>query len=697
MRRAYRVLAGPSVAGYADGMRRKTQVWSLIGLLAWTAGCRAEIAEPEPPQWRQVPSAEYRARQVAYLRHCAEGQGPGLAGRHGQVCVVATGGDNFNRESLAAMVEKIRIRRDTSDFDLTTLLRMLYLDRSTQALPADLRAELEAAVLGFKYWLDQPGPDSMVWWSENHQILFHALEYLAGHLFPDRVFDNAGMTGREHRAHAEPLLRRWLYDRARFGFSEFHSNIYFNEDIPALVNLVDFAPDAQIRAQAAILLDILALDMASNYFKGFFATAHGRTYPDRLLGGLSDSVRDAAWIYGLAPDIPVESLGGSGFAAAFLATSEHYALPPLLEAVAAAMIPRLEHRQRDSIDVLDGPAWGIGYESWEDVMFWWGMTGYVDPEVIEGSFNMVDNFHMWEGETWKDLAFLRPFVGTSVLRSAAEEFAVMARGVVLETANTYVYRTPDYQLAGVQDYKPGSWTAQVHAWKAALNPQAYVFTTWPGGSSGDYMGGDWTGGFLPRALLDGPVGLIRYRRPDLPPVAEGLLSFAEGAGFGLQFKDYSHAYFPRDEFDEVVTGAGWTIGRSGEGYLGLWSRRPVTWATDNRYELIAHGLDNDWIVELGSASEHGAFAGFAKRLQDARVELDGERLRYHSPHRGSYEAGWEGPFTRDGAAIDLGAYPRFDNPYVQQAFGERCTPIRLNGQTFVLDFDAGHRRFAAGC
>ena len=73
----------------------------------------------------------------------------------------------------------------------------------------------------------------------------------------------------------------------------------------------------------------------------------------------------------------------------------------------------------------------------------------------------------------------------------------MSRGVALEAISTYTYRTPHWQLSGAQDYKPGSWTGQVHIWQATLDRDAYVFTTYPGGLEGDYMAGDWTGGFVP--------------------------------------------------------------------------------------------------------------------------------------------------------------------------------------------------------
>jgi len=621
------------------------------------------------------PSPAYRARQAEYLAVCSESNGPGRGGTHGQVCRVATGQEAYDEEAIDESLGKINRREDTADFGLNSIVRMLCLDRLDPVLPAALRGRMEEAVLGFKYWLQEPGPDEMCWWSENHQILFHAAELLAGQLFPARVFPNSGMTGREHVAHALPLIRRWLEFRGRFGFSEFHSNVYFNEDVPPLVNLADFAEEQDIRARAAMVLDVLALDMAANYYRGNFAAPRGRTYQRSLGQGQDDSTREAAWLMlGLGG---YESAGN--FSAAFLATSRGYAPPPLLEALAADAAPALEHRQRDSIDIEEGPAYGIGTDSDEDVMFWWGATGYVAPEVITGSFRMIDEHDMWGGFIWRDLQFLRLFVGSPVLRSFAEAFEPMSRGVVLEGVDTYTYRTPSYQLSGAQDFKPAMWAAQVHVWQATLDRDAYVFTTYPGGLEGDYMGGDWTGGFLPRATFHRNVGVIQYRRPAIP-----LLD-------AVLFKDYTHAFFPREAFDEVVQEGRWTLGRKGDAYVALFSEHPAAWSEENGYELVAEARENVWIVELGDAAGNGSFARFVEAIRTAPVDV-GETVTYLSPSVGSVAVGWEGPMTVEGRAVDLGPYRRWDNPYCRQTFGTDVTDIALGRERLELDFGAPSRR-----
>src|SRR5438132_2982530 len=136
-------------------------------------------------------------------------------------------------------------RQDTADFGANTLLRILYLHGANPMIPAPQRARADAVLQGFKYWVDEPGQDEMVFWSENHQLLFATAEYLAGNLYPQAVFPNAGLTGAQHAQKGRARILAWLDDRARFGMSEWSSPVYYEYDLMPLLNLVDFAPEQE--------------------------------------------------------------------------------------------------------------------------------------------------------------------------------------------------------------------------------------------------------------------------------------------------------------------------------------------------------------------------------------------------------------------------------------------------------------------
>ena len=144
-------------------------------------------------------------------------------------------------------------------------LRLLYFDNTTHMLSSELKLELKETILNFKYWITEPTTDKMYFWTENHMILFHTAELLAGQLYPNETFQNSGMTGIQHVNHAIPLINRWIGWRAQFGFSEWHSNIYFTLDLLALMNLVEFSQDTAISTKAMMLVDLIAFDFANNF------------------------------------------------------------------------------------------------------------------------------------------------------------------------------------------------------------------------------------------------------------------------------------------------------------------------------------------------------------------------------------------------------------------------------------------------
>jgi len=76
--------------------------------------------------------------------------------------------------------EFIAVRKDCSDFVIQGLLRMMCWERKEQRLAPPIRAMMKDVVLGFKYWVDEPGADGMWMDSENHRLLFHTAELLAG-------------------------------------------------------------------------------------------------------------------------------------------------------------------------------------------------------------------------------------------------------------------------------------------------------------------------------------------------------------------------------------------------------------------------------------------------------------------------------------------------------------------------------------
>jgi len=87
------------------------------------------------PQLLLTPPPAYQLRQAAYLDFCYAHNGPGQGGIHGQVCRASRAAGGYDEEKIIQSLSKIDNREDTSDFDLNSILRILFLDRKQPSLP----------------------------------------------------------------------------------------------------------------------------------------------------------------------------------------------------------------------------------------------------------------------------------------------------------------------------------------------------------------------------------------------------------------------------------------------------------------------------------------------------------------------------------------------------------------------------------
>jgi hypothetical protein len=240
--------------------------------------------------------------------------------------LLALGGVQPDRVAriLDPVLRTIEERWDCSDFSILPLLR-LWRDARATLSPA-LADRLRAAVLGYRYWLDEPGDDVMWFWSENHVLCFHAAQLVAGRLFPGETFPNSGKTGERHAGQAADRLDRWFASILEHGLCEWNSAAYYPIDLLGLLTLHDMAPD--FRDRAAAVMDRIFVMAALHTSGGTPAGTQGRCYEKELLAGPMTELGSVMAI----------ALGGSfrpGYdrAAALLSLSDY--APPPLDALAA--------------------------------------------------------------------------------------------------------------------------------------------------------------------------------------------------------------------------------------------------------------------------------------------------------------------------------------------------------------------------
>ena len=266
--------------------------------------------------------------------------------------------ETLKPQQFTKTLAQINQRADCSDFYLVGLLGALLRYRDEPAFPVELNVQIQQCALNFKYWMDEPGDDAMCYWSENHQILFHTCQVLAGQLFPDQTFPNVNQPGHWHRRKGEERALAWLHKRAAGGFREWDSNVYFEHDVLALSHLADLAENPELAEMAAVVLDKLFFTMALNSFRGVFGSTHGRTYAPYIKSGrleLTSGLSRLLWGLGTFN----EHLLG----VVSLACAQSYELPPPIFEIGATPVEELWSKERHA-GVME--AWcDLGVGPWE--------------------------------------------------------------------------------------------------------------------------------------------------------------------------------------------------------------------------------------------------------------------------------------------------------------------------------------------
>lgn len=626
----------------------------------------------------------YDGRRQAFLQHCLNNPAPqNTKAAYVELARLAAGGTPHEGVINAAL-DYIDQRKDCADFVLHSILRLIYQFGDHPLLSVDLLNRARKTVLGFKYWPDEPGIDSMCTWTENHQILFTSGAYLAGQLYPRDNFSNSGHSGIQKMEINRRRIFRWLELRFRTGFSEWLSHVYYDEDLTALLSLVEFCQDAEIRQRATMVIDLILLDMALNSFKGTFGSSHGRSYENTKKWASNEATTDTSkLLFGSGVFSSFDNMSAVAFA-----LSTHYRLPPVIYAIANDhQQPEVVNQQRMGIRLDEAASWGLGFEDFEDGMIYLSLEAYAHPRTANLVLDMFDSYNWWEN------SFFKPFKSYKNLLQLLRRTRLLGTMVRLfewdvcrntrEEVNIYTYRTPDYMLSTAQDYRAGYGGDQQHIWQATLGENAVCFTTHPAkraGPSPNYWAGS---GVLPRAAQVKNVAIVVYKISTRPALYVPSRMF------------FTHAWLPKDQYDDVIERDGWIFARRRNGYLALRSMKPYHWqdepGEDQDKEIIAPGKENIWLCELGRRDTDGQFDEFIERICASRLEFNDLNVIFQSPSQGQLEFGWKGPLRQDGLEVPLNDYPRYQNPYTRTEFSSSLCAISCAGKQLKLTFDSCER------
>jgi hypothetical protein len=565
-------------------------------------------------------------------------------------------------------------RYDCSDFRLQSMIRILYVH--SEKVDEAALDRMKETFLGFKYWMDQPGEDSMCFWSENHQILFAASEYLAGQYFPDEVFTNDGKTGREHMEMARERILIWLEQRWLYGFTEWYSSVYYVEDIAPLANLIEFAEDDEIISKATAVMDLLLYDVATQQYQGAFISTSGRAYERNRKsaeqGNSMKAVVQDVWGFPVDPD------GRKGMDLCFL-YMENYKVPEVIRLIglddSTAVIKASNGLDLDELEEKNL----VGTDN-SQIMMQWAMEAFTNHQVISNTIRYVDANGMFSNEFLNDLKLVNISLlkKMGLLPTVSKLLNPVTNGVAIQRADTYTYRTPEYMLATAQSHHPGEFGDQQSPWVATLSNEVSIFNSHPAkplSDSGALSGspGYWVGnGRMPHSVQFENINMSIYKIPDKKGFMEKAIT------------DFTHAYFPSSLLNEVVLDDKYAFGRLDNKFIAFIGKNDFYYYEGTDDDLIQDGKDSFWIFEISIEEKEGSFREFMERIKLNPISYENDVLTYESAGN-LLKVEFDGEFTVNGNIVNTD-YLRHDSPYASNGREQATMTFEFDGERLYLDF-----------
>ncbi|MBI1932226.1 MAG: hypothetical protein HYS24_06785 [Ignavibacteriales bacterium] len=583
----------------------------------------------------------------------------------------------INWERLNTTLDYISNQYDVADFKLNSLVRLLY--KYHENIPRHVLLKIEQTIFNFRYWMDEPGENGMCYWSENHQILFSSSEYLLGQMYPDKVFNNDKKTGSEHMLKARKRILDWLEMKWKFGFSEFYSNVYYNETIAGVINLIDFAKDEKISKKASIIMDLIMYDIAAHKNENMFLSVSGRAYEKNRKGDPKSSFKNIInhiWY-------PYEAFSphlNYGFV-----TSKKYKLPTVIKEIGNDRT-NVIIKQCNGLDISEFKNEGYFGSDERSIMMQWGSGAFSNYEIIRNSIEYIKGNNLFSNEFLASFKYLdfKFFEITYLDKFLAYVLNPQTNGVAIQKANTYTFRTKDYSLYTIQNYSPGTFADQQHITGMNLGNSFAVFHTHPAvnenvkSQSPNY----WVGyGHRPHSVQNNNVSLSIYNIPLKKQIME------------LDLLSFTHAYFPTKLFDSVYISKNYAFGKKDSAYIALIGKNNFTLNLKNYNDLLQKGNKTFWIIEAGSLEDDKSFKNFIERILLNKIKFN-ERdltLEYISGDQ-KYELKYNGKFLINNSEI-ITKYTRYDSPYIQAKIKPKIMNFKCNSKFLHLDFYNLKREF----
>lgn len=635
---------------------------------------------------------------------------------------------SFSEEEVYALLYKqaeyMNCRFDCADFRAQMLFK-IYKDCGEKLKP-ECKTLIKNTFLNFKYSMDEPGDDSMCYWSENHQLLFAVSEYLAGQEWQNEFFTNDGKTGTEHQKKALEKISIWMQQRFDYGFSEYLSNNYLAEDIAPMANFIAYAKDETKVEQMKIIMDVLWLDVALNSVNNRFVAVSSRMYGNNksanCIGNSIQCAMNILWGREAAEKLLTSSDISETEKKLIRASLEKkpnyiilcfidavekglYILPEVIKDIALSN-ETLISKMSCGLSPDDMVSENLVGQSDSQIMAQTGAETFTNPQVIKNTLEYLKKNNLY---TNKFLSYFK-FLNLTVLKcinweNFAQKHNIMPHGIALGRGNIYTYRTSRYSMSTDICKDVDACGAQDHIWSANIAEDLTVFTTHPAGNGNGRYGaspGYWTGnGRRPMSVQNKNVNITIYKTPDKKRLGETGIS------------SMTHAYFPKDFYDEFLLEDNTVFARKNGVFVSLISngklqfkpfdthsangvlkgrKFPADIEFKGEFDLCRFGEGyHIYITEL-SDEDKESFDEFKFRIRNNAVRFSDDGTVHYETDSGAIEASYNGIFNVDGKPAEI-VFARYDNKFCSSNRKDDMITVDSGKNRLSLNFSKIQRCF----
>ena len=463
----------------------------------------------------------------------------------------------------------------TIDFKIVQLMRVLYLSNG------QYDTIIKRALDKVPFWLTN-NEVLRDYWSENHMSQWITSDFLRHERY-HMPFD----------ARMDYRVRHYLRLKIQYGFYEFLSTDYNPYCLSGLLNLADFAQDAEVKSLATQAATRLLKDQL------YTATNNGTTYPtagrnyygkyEEPYGQNYNNLIYLLTGFGEAPD-------GASHAGGFLASSS-IPVDPIINSWTPSIDTTLiiGHTLdagfviNDSLDPVD------------KVIFQWSSGAYFHPEVCQASAKLLSDSNMWNHTDFSTFSVFRltppdqfPALATSL--SYASESSVICNDTVA------IFKRNGVTLSSVRNFWPGKWGYEQIPCVANAGSSA-VFTA-SGNILADFESRNATNenNDLPYVRQKSNVALLMYR-PDinLPNIGQ------KHPEVSLHWIDST--------FSEIRNDSLWLLGRQGGNYVGV---RRGCLDVVNTLRACTTKNGQTWVIMVGDSTMYGSFDNFQAVIDSSK-------------------------------------------------------------------------------